>query len=74
MHDYWNGGWHHMAWMGWWWWCAIILVAVALIFALNNNGRRSDAGDSPEQILKRRYAGGEITREEYDRKLEELRR
>ena len=30
--------------------------------------------DSPEQILKRRYAAGEIDKEEYDRRLSDLRR
>jgi len=30
--------------------------------------------ESPEDILKRRYAGGEINREEYLKMLEDLRK
>ncbi len=30
--------------------------------------------ESPEEILKRRYARGEITQDDYDRMLEEVRR
>jgi hypothetical protein len=34
----------------------------------------TDNYDSPEEILKRRYARGEISTEEYNRMLEELRK
>ena len=37
------------------------------LYALNGD-------DTPEQILKRRYAKGEIERDEYQRRLEDLRR
>ena len=38
-------------------------------------GGLSPRGDeTPEQILKRRYAKGEIERDEYERRLKDLRR
>ena len=52
------------------------LMAV-LVWVLLASARRGVPGggreESPEQILKRRYARGEIEPEEYRRRLEELR-
>ncbi|HVW69156.1 MAG TPA: SHOCT domain-containing protein [Steroidobacteraceae bacterium] len=74
MHYYWHDGWQHMGWqhIAWWWVSALVIIAVLWVAmsAANRNGRP----DSRERILKRRYAGGEIAREEYERKLQELRR
>lgn len=56
-------------------WVAVVVVVVLLFWRLiaNREGtRRGD--DSPEAILKRRYARGEIDREQYERMLEDLRR
>jgi putative membrane protein len=68
---YWNGW--HMGWMPFWWLCGAVVVG-ALIWLAVAGTQRGGTPDSPEQILKRRYAGGEIPREDYERKLEELRR
>lgn len=66
---------------GWWLWgilsmifmvlvfAGIILLIVFLIRRLAGNANRSTASDALE-ILKKRYARGEISREEY----EEIRR
>jgi len=35
---------------------------------------RADSHESPESILKRRYAAGEINSDEFERRLAELRR
>lgn len=69
----------YMGSMGWWmvlWWVAGIVVLVLLVrFVAGAAGRVSPGGDdTPEQILKRRYAKGEIDRDEYQRRLEDLRR
>jgi putative membrane protein len=71
--------WPYMGSMGWWmalWWLAAIVVLVLVVRlvagSLASPGSRAD--ESPEQILKRRYAKGEIEREEYQRRLEDLRR
>jgi putative membrane protein len=69
----WNSDWH-MGWMGLWW-ILIVPVLIALVwFALSARRRRDGARESPEQVLKRRYANGELDGETYERKLEELRK
>ena len=71
--------WPHMGSMGWWmvlWWVAGIIVLVLLVWLVAGStgvfSRRDD--ETPEQILKRRYAKGEIDSEEYQRRLADLRR
>lgn len=61
--------------MGWWWifWLAIVPVAVWLV-AKGIGGGGGSREDSPETILKRRYAHGGIDREEYERRLTDLRK
>ena len=71
--------WPYMGAMGWWmalWWVLGLAVLVLLVrlVARNGGGSSGRTDDSPEQILKRRYARGEIEREEYQRRLEDLRR
>jgi putative membrane protein len=57
-------------------WLLGILLLVALVLWIARLGQRggSGAGETPEAVLKRRYARGEITREQYQRMLEDLRR
>lgn len=43
------------------------------IFKTQGGSSRRDE-ETPEEILKRRYARGEIEREDYQRRLEDLRR
>lgn len=71
--------WPYMGSMGWWmalWWifglAALILIVWIVARAVGGPGGR--AHESPEQILKRRYARGEIDRKEYDRRLTDIRR
>jgi putative membrane protein len=71
--------WPYMGSMGWWmalWWVVaiVVLVLVVRMVAGSLGGPGSRVDESPEQILKRRYAKGEIDREEYQRRLEDLRR
>lgn len=74
MHWYWNGH-EHMAWMGIWWVLGATMVAGLFwaIFASSTRVPRSGRGDSPERILKRRYASGEIDHDTYERMLTDLR-
>lgn len=53
-------------------WLILIIVAVIVIyFVLNRNKNRETLDDSkresPMDILKKRYAKGDITKEEFDR-------
>lgn len=63
-----------MGFMGLWWILGIALVA-AVIWALLRAGRGSTDGprESPEEILKRRYAKGEIDHETYERMRTDLK-
>lgn len=76
IHD-WGGGWI----MGWMWVMGLVgLVAtvavVWLIVYVIARGLRGQArgGQDPEEILKERYARGEIDDKEYQHRLSELRR
>ena len=63
-----------MGWM-WFFWVFVILLLV-LIFQRATVAPRapSEMQPSAEEILKRRYARGEIGKEEYESKLEGLRK
>lgn len=62
----------------WIFWPVVLLLAVLLTVWLLRTAAssRGDArtGRSPEEILKERYARGEVDHDEYRRRLEELRR
>lgn len=57
-------------------WVVIVLIAVWLVSRLfpqvtgftapPSNGKRSEPAQSPMEILKQRYARGELNRAEYD--------
>lgn len=73
-----NGG--HMFGFGWgFMWIFWILVIVAIIWMIKsfagnsdkNNGQEK-ASKSAEEILKERYARGEIDREEFEQKRKDL--
>jgi putative membrane protein len=69
-------GYDHSVLMVLWWLFGIVLL-VALIWAVARAAGSSRGGpreESPETILKRRYARGEVDREEYERRLTDLRR
>ncbi|MCC6266726.1 MAG: SHOCT domain-containing protein [Dehalococcoidia bacterium] len=62
---------------GMWVWMIAATVAwtgllAALVFTLNSRGDRS--GAPPLEIAKRRYAAGEIDRDEFNRLTSDLKR
>ncbi len=64
--------------MGWMWLSWIVGLGLLLLFiwvVARAAGASSPGGDdSPETLLKRRYARGEVDQEEYERRLSDLRR
>ena len=74
MHD--GIGWGWMI-FGWIWsiifWGSIIFLIVWAIRKFTGGGRREE-DDDPVKIARMRYARGEISREEYERILEDLKR
>ena len=55
-------------------WIVIAAVIIYLVFNLSKRNKISidSAEQSPIEILKRRYAKGEITKEEFDRIKKEI--
>lgn len=67
----WTESWH----MGFMWVLLAILLMAVLLMLMRFLGRAAgDRIESPEQILRRRYAAGEIDEETYHRMLGELSR
>lgn len=67
---WWNGQGH----MGIWWVVSLaLLVFGAWALRRSSQGPTSGLNESPEQILKRRYAKGEIDQATYQRMLSELK-
>jgi putative membrane protein len=74
------GGWMWGAgmWLGGLWmlifWGALIVGAVLVVRLLGGLPRQDERGSrvSPLDILKRRYASGEITREQYEQMRKDL--
>ena len=68
----------HMWGMGWmaFWWVFIIAATVALFSYLLSATRRTPRirEESPVDILKRRYARGEIDAEAYEKTLQDLKK
>jgi len=64
----------HMGLMGLWWIvaAAAIVAALWIVISPGRDGRRG--GESPEQMLKRRYVSGEIDQATYRQMLDELHR
>lgn len=67
-------GWHGWL-MGWIWIIWIIIVVIVVWFiARGGAGVPIQRRETPEEILKRRYASGEINREDYEQMLNDIRR
>ena len=64
----WIGG-MHMAW--WVFWVLMIILFLAFMEAKPKN-RNQQKNEEPLEILKRRYAAGEITTEEYEERKAHL--
>lgn len=68
--------------MGGWWWgsffyvlflLAIIVVIIFLVKAIAGQGRKiPPSEEDPMEILKRRYAKGEITKKQFDEMKKDL--
>jgi putative membrane protein len=59
----------------WLWWLGILALIVGVLWAVARGAAaQGRAGENaPETVLKRRYARGELNREEYEQRLRELR-
>ena len=65
-HDGFMGG---GMWFGWVFWIVIIVLVVYLVVRLTNQktgNQNIQSNESPLDVLKKRYARGEITKEEFE--------
>ena len=72
---HWDGGYYGWGGMGIFmvlFWVLVIVGIVYLVRALIGAERRGTKEDSPLDILKKRYAGGEISKEEFEEKKKDL--
>ena len=77
-----NGGW---GWMPWGWIFPLIFLVLMVVFMVfmmrggmgggpmcGGSHKTPGAGETPREVLDRRYARGEITREEYQQMRKDL--
>jgi putative membrane protein len=74
-----NGNWGHMMGYGYgggfMWLIVLVLVGVVIYFLLQSAKSKSadgPAAETPLDILKKRYAKGEINKEEFEQKKKDL--
>jgi putative membrane protein len=66
----------HMGWMafGWIGGLAVLVLLIWVVARAAGPPGAARTEESPEMILKRRYASGEMDREDYERRLADLRK
>jgi putative membrane protein len=73
----WGTGWGYWGW-GWWFWVFWAFILFLIIWGIgwgwNPRGGHGAGDEVAERVLRERYARGEISDEEFDRKLKRLRR
>lgn len=74
------GGWNHMMNFGWggiFMWIVFLIIVVVIVYLIvqSSKPRSYDSSfiESPIDILKKRYAKGEITKEEFEKMRKDLK-
>lgn len=65
----------HMAFGGFWmilFWIVVIVAVIWLVKIAMDRSSRDRTNSSPIEILKRRYAAGEISKEEFEERKREI--
>lgn len=70
---HWSSSWWHAGGMWLFWLAVFAIVALAIYFTVRALRKSEPPRESPKEILQKRYARGEMTREDYERALEDLR-
>lgn len=78
MMDYYGYGWHWWGWLGsiLFWLVLILVVVAAAKYLFSGNVRAKSGGGDPSStalsVLEERYARGEINRDEYLQKRDDI--
>jgi putative membrane protein len=69
-----GGGWPmmHYGYGGWLMWLILLIVIIIAIYFIVQTQKGVSVRETPLEILKKRYAKGEITKEDYDRMKRDL--
>jgi len=69
-----GGGWPmmHYGYGGWFMWLLPVIVIIIALYLIMRAQKGRTTQETPLEILKKRYAKGEITKEEYDRMKQDL--
>jgi putative membrane protein len=69
-----GGGWPmmHYGYGGWFMWLILVMVVAIAVYFIVQAQRGGSVRETPLEILKKRYAKGEITKEQYDRMKQDL--
>ncbi|MGE5319275.1 MAG: SHOCT domain-containing protein [Hyphomicrobiaceae bacterium] len=54
------------------WWIVLIVIVGLLLWGVTGSGSTPPANESALEVLKKRYARGEINREEFEQKKRDL--
>jgi putative membrane protein len=69
-------GWGHMMDVGYggmfMWLILLVLIGVVVYFVFQSSKSKSSATERPLDVLKKRYARGEITKEQFDQMKKDL--
>ncbi len=65
--------WWHAGGMWLFWLVVFAVVSVAIVFAVRAMRKSEPPRESPQEILKKRFARGDIDRDEYERAMKDLR-
>ena len=49
-----------------WWVIVLAIIVIGFFFYAGKNGKKLGKRESPKEILERRFAKGEITKQEYE--------
>ena len=64
-------------WFGWIFWIALIAVVIWVLLKVSNNANKKYHSlpnkETPLEVLKRRYASGEITKADFEDMKEDLK-
>ena len=68
----WNHNGYHFWGMHWLWWIFWIIIIILVFSGAGSRFKEKSEKEGPLDILKRRYANGEISTEEYEERKKNL--